>query len=168
MGEHTLLFSDEGATCSASKTVMAGTTLARCGSWHWAPSVGWGVVRLWQWRLVSGLSSSPPRSASWWSLIASGLGSQVGGRTSGVGYDWSFGLERLGTVVVLLTLLIQQVSTCRGNLVQVYRFLSIHHATNCWRVSRWADTLFGSFPFRIDDAASAQGSNTLCLVSYFS
>ena len=66
-------------------------------------------------------------------------------------------------------LTIQQVSTRPGNLVQVYRFSSTHHATNCWRVSRWAtNTLFCSFPFRIDEAASAQDSNTLCLASYFS
>ena len=73
--------------------------------------------------------------------------------------NWLGKAAALAAVVVVLWLppLVQQLSTCPGNLVQVYRFLSTHHAITSWRVRlRALNTLFGSFPFRTDEAPFAE------------
>jgi hypothetical protein len=90
------------------------------------------------------------------------------------GWGWSTGAWRrpaavlAGVVGVLwLAPVIQQLSTSPGNLVQVYRFLTTHQSYRSWRLSlRAADTIFGFFPFRLDELPAAKDANTTWLVSH--
>ena len=69
--------------------------------------------------------------------------------------------------VLWLPPLLQQVSSSPGNLVQVYRFVSTHHAVRTWRQSlRAADTLFGSFPFRTGERGSRLDATPTWLLAH--
>ena len=90
------------------------------------------------------------------------------------GWGWSTGAWRrpaatLAVVVGVLWLapVIQQLSTRPGNFVQVYRFLTTHHSYRSWRLSvRAADTVFGFFPFRLDELPATKDSKVTWLVSH--
>jgi hypothetical protein len=89
------------------------------------------------------------------------------------GWGWSVPKWRskagilVGLMAVLwLPPLIQQLSSHPGNVSQVYRFLTTHHAEVPWRTSlRAADTLFGSFPFRTGEAPATHDSTPGWLVA---
>lgn len=89
---------------------------------------------------------------------------------------WGWGTahwpSRVATLVALLVVLwlptlVQQLSTRPGNLVQAYRFLSTHHAVRTLAVSlRAADTLFGLFPFRLDEGVANHDAVPRWLVAH--
>jgi hypothetical protein len=90
----------------------------------------------------------------------------------GTGWGWSTGRWRrpaaaVAAVVGVLWLApaIQQLSTRPGNFVQVYRFLTAHHSSSTWSQSlRAADTVFGFFPFRLDELPAVKDANPTWLV----
>lgn len=95
-------------------------------------------------------------------------------RLESTGWGWSTGQWRrpaatLAVVVGVLWLApaIQQLSTRPGNLVQVYRFLTSHHSYRTWRQSlRAANTVFGFFPFRLNELPATKDSNPTWLVAH--
>jgi hypothetical protein len=89
-------------------------------------------------------------------------------------WGWSTGSWRGGAgalvgvfVVLWLPPLIQQFSTNPGNLVQAFRFVTSHPAQQGWHASlRAADTVFGSFPFRLGSFGSVQDASPVWLVAH--
>jgi hypothetical protein len=96
------------------------------------------------------------------------------GTMESAGWGWSTGAwlrpaATLAGVVGVLWLapVIQQLTTSPGNLTQVYRFLTTHHTYRSWRLSlRAADTVFGFFPFRLDELPATRDSRPTWLVAH--
>ncbi len=96
-------------------------------------------------------------------------------RSSGAGAwgwataHWRSRAATLAAIVGVLWLptLIQQFSTRPGNLAQAYRFLTTHHTDRTLAVSvRAADTLFGLFPFRLDEQQATHDARPAWLLSH--
>ncbi len=92
-----------------------------------------------------------------------------GDRAWGWARNWRSRAATLAAVlgVVWLPTMVQQVSTSPGNLVQAYRFLTTHHSARTVRVSvKAADTLFGLFPFRLEEQPANRDANPSWLLHH--
>ena len=92
-----------------------------------------------------------------------------GDRAWGWARHWRSRAVTLAVVlgVIWLPTVVQQLSTSPGNLVQAYRFLTTHHSVRTITVSvRAADTLFGLFPFRLEEQPAKRDANPAWLVNH--
>jgi hypothetical protein len=95
------------------------------------------------------------------------------GRSAGAwGWATAHWRSRAATLTAIVGVLwlppvIQQLSTSPGNLVQAYRFLTTHHSDRTLAISvKAADTLFGLFPFRLDEQRATHDARPGWLLSH--